>query len=48
MTIDGSGHDIIVSGDSNGDGSRDLQPFNIGASGIVTLSHLSVMSGTAT
>ena len=30
VTIDGSGHAIIVSGDSNGDGSRDVQPFSIG------------------
>ncbi|MCX6050463.1 MAG: right-handed parallel beta-helix repeat-containing protein, partial [Chloroflexi bacterium] len=48
VAINGFGHKIIVTGDRNGDGSRDLQPFNIGASGIVTLTHLSVVSGTAT
>ncbi len=47
VTIDGTGHQIIVSGDRNGDGSPDVQPFSIGASGIVTLTQLSVMNGTA-
>ncbi|MCB0184666.1 MAG: DUF11 domain-containing protein, partial [Caldilineaceae bacterium] len=48
LTIDGSGHDVIISGDSGNDGSRNVQVFNIGSSGVVTLSHLSVISGTAT
>ena len=48
VTIDGSGHRIIVSGDTNDDGTPDLQPFAIAASGIVTLTRLSIMDGTGT
>ncbi|MFN8446385.1 MAG: choice-of-anchor Q domain-containing protein, partial [Caldilineaceae bacterium] len=48
VTIDGAGHKIIISGDSNGDGTPDLQPLVIGASKSVTLTHLQVLSGTAT
>lgn len=46
LTIDGSGQAIVVSGDSNNDGTRNVQPFRIGASGVVTITHLSVISGT--
>jgi uncharacterized repeat protein (TIGR01451 family) len=48
VTIDGRGHAVTVSGDSGNNGSRNVQPFNISASGVVTLSNLSVVSGTAT
>ena len=47
VTIDGSGHAVTISGDSGHDGDPDVQPFTIGASGVVTLSNLSVISGTA-
>ncbi|MBN2002406.1 MAG: right-handed parallel beta-helix repeat-containing protein, partial [Anaerolineae bacterium] len=48
LTIDGSGHAVTVSGDSGGDGSRNVRVFSIGSSGVVTLTHLSIVSGTAT
>ncbi|MCX6032343.1 MAG: right-handed parallel beta-helix repeat-containing protein [Chloroflexi bacterium] len=47
MAIDGTGHAVTVSGDTYDDGSRDVQPFNIGASGVVTLTHMTIVSGTA-
>jgi uncharacterized membrane protein len=47
VTIDGAGYAIAISGDSGNDGDRDVQPFVIAASGVVTLSNLSVISGTA-
>ena len=36
-----------MSGDSGNNGSRNVQVFNIGSSGSVTLTHLNVVSGTA-
>ncbi len=42
LTIDGGSHAVTVSG---ADATR---VFNIGASGVVTLSHLSIVSGTVT
>jgi hypothetical protein len=47
VTVDGGGHAIQVSGDTGDDGSPDVQVFTIGASGVVTLNHLSIVSGTA-
>jgi len=47
LTIDASGNPVTVSGDTGNDGSRDVQVFNIGSGGVVTLSHLIVVSGTA-
>ncbi|MCX6047480.1 MAG: LamG domain-containing protein, partial [Chloroflexi bacterium] len=48
VTVDGSGHRVTISGDSGHDGSRNVQPLLINASGVVTLTHLQVVSGTAT
>ncbi len=42
LTIDGGSHAITVSGNHAG------RVFDVGASGVVTLSHLSVVSGTTT
>jgi len=47
LTIDGSGHTVTLSGDSGGDGTPDVSVFSIGSSGVVTLTHLSIVSGTA-
>ena len=46
MTIDGGSNTVKVSGDTNNDGTRDVQVFIIGTNGVVTLSHLSIISGT--
>lgn len=46
LTIDGSAQDVVISGDSGNDGTRNVQPFRIQASGVVTITHLSVISGT--
>jgi predicted outer membrane repeat protein len=46
LTIDGSTQDVVISGDSNNDGTRNVQPFRIQSSGVVTITHLSVISGT--
>jgi uncharacterized repeat protein (TIGR01451 family) len=48
VTVDGSGHAITVSGDSGNDGSRDVTVFYVTAGNAVTLSHLSIVSGSAT
>ena len=48
LTIDGTGRSITISGDTGNDGSRDVRVFNISASGVVTLSYITVVSGTAT
>ena len=46
LTIDGAGHAVTISGDTGNDGSRNVPAFYIGASGVVTLSHLSVVNAT--
>ncbi len=46
LTIDGSGRAVAVSGDSGGDGTPNVQVFLIGGSGVATLTHLSIVSGT--
>jgi len=46
LTIDGSGHAVKVSGDSGNDGTRDVGVFEINYNRVVTLSHLSIVSGT--
>jgi uncharacterized repeat protein (TIGR01451 family) len=46
LTIDGSTQDVVISGDSNNDGTRNVQPFRIQSSGVVTITHLSIISGT--
>ena len=47
LTIDGSGHTIKLSGDSLGDGIPNVRVLSIGSSGVVTLTHLAIISGTA-
>ncbi len=47
LTIDGGDHAITISGDSGNDGSRNTRVFNIAASGGVTLSHVTIVNGTA-
>jgi predicted outer membrane repeat protein len=48
VTIDGSGQSVTVSGDSLNDGSRNVRPFTITSTGVVTLTHLTIVDGTAT
>jgi predicted outer membrane repeat protein len=48
VTIDGSGQTVTISGDSGNDGSRNVRPFTIAASGVVTLTQLTIVDGTAT
>jgi hypothetical protein len=45
LTIDGGVYTVTVSGDSGGDGTPDVQPFFIESSGVVTLTHLNIISG---
>jgi hypothetical protein len=47
LTIDGEAHAVALSGDSLGDGTPDVRVFYIERSGVVTLTHLSIVSGTA-
>jgi len=47
VMIDGSGHAVVLSGDSGNDGSPNVRALNIGENGIVTLSHLSIINATA-
>ena len=48
LTIDGGSHAVKVSGDTGNDGSPNVRVFDISASGVVTLNHLSIVSGTVT
>jgi len=48
LTIDGGSYAVKVSGDTKNDNSRNVRVFYIEASGVVTLSHLSIVSGTTT
>ncbi|MEM7029500.1 MAG: FG-GAP-like repeat-containing protein [Chloroflexota bacterium] len=49
LTIDGSGHEIIVSGDTNNDGSGNVRIFEIVPSKAhVTLRHLNMVDGRET
>lgn len=47
VTIDGGNNPVAVSGDSGGDGSSNVQVFIIESSGVATLTHLSIISGTS-
>jgi parallel beta-helix repeat protein len=47
LTIDGGTYTVTVSGDSLNDGSRNVQVFSIDSTSVVTLSHLNIISGTA-
>jgi hypothetical protein len=46
VTVDGETHAVTVSGDSGGDGTPNVRVFSIGSSGVVTLAHLNIVSGT--
>ncbi len=50
IMIDGSGHAVLISGDSGNDGGPgglgNVRVFNIAAGNTVTLSHLTIVSGT--
>jgi len=48
LTVDGTGYTITVSGDSGGNGSGNVQVFNITAGSDVTLSHLNIVNGKTT
>jgi hypothetical protein len=48
LTIDGGTYTVTVSGDSLNDGSRNVRVFYITPTAVVTLSHLNIVSGTAT
>jgi uncharacterized repeat protein (TIGR01451 family) len=45
ITIDGSGHDIVISGDRDDDGTQDIRVFNIRSGSAVTLTHLTIQEG---
>jgi hypothetical protein len=47
LTIDGGNHAIILSGDTGNNGSPNVWIFSINSSGVATLTHLSIVSGTA-
>ncbi len=48
LTIDGTGRSIVLSGDSNNDGSRNLRIIDINMTTNITLTHLTLENGTAT
>ncbi len=47
LTIDGGNRAITLSGDTGNDGSPNVGIFSINSSGVATLTHLSIVSGTA-
>jgi predicted outer membrane repeat protein len=47
VTIDGTGHDVVISGDTNNDGSGDVQVFHVNSGVIAALQHLTVTKGHA-
>ncbi len=47
LTVDGSNRAITISGDTNNDGSPNVWIFSINSSGVATITHLSIVSGTA-
>jgi hypothetical protein len=47
LVVDGEAHAITVSGDSAGDGTPNVRVFSVGGSGVATLTHLSIVSGSA-
>ena len=46
LTIDGSGRNVTISGDTDNNGSPNVQVFSIGVHGLVALTALSVVKGT--
>jgi predicted outer membrane repeat protein len=47
VTIDGAGHSVTISGDSNGDGSGDVRVFYVNSGVTATLQHITVTKGHA-
>ncbi|MCO5198203.1 MAG: Ig-like domain-containing protein, partial [Anaerolineae bacterium] len=47
LTIDGTGRDIIVSGDSDGNASGDVRVFHVASSASVTMTAMTVENGSA-
>ena len=47
LSIDGGNHAITLSGDTGNNGSPNVGIFSINSSGVATLTHLSIVSGTA-
>jgi len=47
LTLDGSGRTIIISGDSDNDGSANVRVFKIATGKNVTMNHISVVNGSA-
>ncbi len=45
VTIDGAGHNVTISGDTNGDGSGDVRVFNVSAGITLNLNHVTVTKG---
>jgi len=48
MTIDGTGYGVTLSGDTNGDGTGDLQVLFVGSGATAALRHLTVTKGAST
>jgi len=48
LTIDGGSYTVRLSGDTGNDGTPNVRVLDISASGVVSLSHLSIISGTTT
>jgi hypothetical protein len=46
LTVDGETHAVTVSGDSGGNGTPNVRVFSITSSGVATLTHLRIVSGT--
>ncbi|KPL90321.1 right-handed parallel beta-helix repeat-containing protein [Herpetosiphon geysericola] len=48
VTIDAAEHNVVISGDSDQNGTADVQPFFIASTASVTMSNLLIVDGTAT
>ncbi|WP_164689366.1 right-handed parallel beta-helix repeat-containing protein [Herpetosiphon llansteffanensis] len=48
VTIAGAEHNVVISGDSDQNGTADVQPFLIASTASVTISNLMIVDGTAT
>lgn len=47
LTIDGSGHTITISGDTNNDGSRNVQVLNVNTTVGATIIHINIVNGSS-
>ena len=45
LWVDGTGRNIAISGDTTGDGTGDVRPFNITGSVVVTFTQISIVKG---